>query len=163
MQYFRVGTERAKDRLFADIRALAQDADAEAAPRAHFSRELEPEYYEQLTAETWDPRRNRYVIKRGRRNEAIDCWVYAYAAANHPRANVPRLTPRQWAALAAQLEVALAPGLPPPEDGEAGPEPADAAPAPAPLAVPTPSPRPTQAHAPGAPTRKRMIDRRFIR
>ena len=81
--------------------------------RAHFAADLPPEYYAQLTSETFNPVRNRYELRRGRRNEGLDTWVYAYAAAHHPLLRVDKMTARHWADLAA-LVSPPAPGAPPP-------------------------------------------------
>ena len=107
---WQVGTEIAKDALY---NALAADADLPPDERrAHFAAELPPDYYQQLTAETYNPIRNRYELRRGRRNEALDTWVYAYAAAHHPLLRVDKMTARHWADLAA-LVSPPAPGAPP--------------------------------------------------
>ena len=108
---WQVGTEIAKDQVYNDLAA-----DAELPPderRAHFAADLPPEYYTQLTAETFNPIRNRYEMRRGRRNEALDTWVYAYAAAHHPLLRVDKMTDRHWADLARMVTPA-APGQPAP-------------------------------------------------
>ena len=105
--HFEVGTELAKDRLYADLRD-----DAELSPqerRAHFSADLEEEYFRQLTSETLDPKKNRYILKRGHRNEVLDTWVYAYAAAHHPNVRVHRMRERDWERLRQLLESDAAP------------------------------------------------------
>ncbi|AHF04079.1 terminase [Marichromatium purpuratum 984] len=96
MRYHQVGTELAKDRLYADLRA-----DADQPPpdrRAHFSQDLPPEYLAGLLSETWNPKRQRYEPKRGmtKRNEPLDTWVYAYAVAHHPEIRLDRLRPSDW-------------------------------------------------------------------
>jgi phage terminase large subunit GpA-like protein len=56
-------------------------------PLVHFSEQLRPEFYAQLTAERLVKRfvrgvaRHEWVKNRGDRNEALDCTVLAYAAA----------------------------------------------------------------------------------
>lgn len=108
---WQVGTEIAKDQVYND---LAADADLPPDERrAHFAADLPPEYYTQLTAETFNPIRNRYEMRRGRRNEALDTWVYAYAAAHHPLLRVDKMTDRHWADLARMVTPA-APGQPAP-------------------------------------------------
>lgn len=97
MRYHQVGTELAKDLLF---RTLRTDADQEpAARKAHFSDQLPPEYYQGLLSEAWNPRRQRYEARRGqtRRNEPLDTWVYALAAAYHPDIRLDKLRPSDWA------------------------------------------------------------------
>ncbi len=116
---WQVGTEIAKDRLYNDLAA-----DADQAPedrRAHFAADLPPEYYAQLTAETFNPARNRYELRRGRRNEGLDTWVYAYAAAHHPLLRVDTMTAAQWSALRLAVTPVAAPPAPAPRP--AGPAP----------------------------------------
>lgn len=55
--------------------------------RCHFPNRYPEEYFRQLTAEQMRRRKNRkghvvreWVVKKGRRNEALDCRVYAHAA-----------------------------------------------------------------------------------
>jgi phage terminase large subunit GpA-like protein len=106
--YHEVGTETAKDRLFRDLR---QDADREPAERsANFSRDLPPEYFEGLVSETWNPKRQRYEPRRGmtRRNEPLDTWVYAYAAAHHPHLRLDKLRDIDWDAREARLSAEVA-------------------------------------------------------
>lgn len=103
MKYYPVGTEIGKDRVYGDLRADASKAPPDR--RGHFSAELPPEYYAGLLSETWNPKRNRYEPRRGmtRRNEPLDTWVYAYAAAHHPDLRLDRLRPIDWARRAEQL------------------------------------------------------------
>jgi phage terminase large subunit GpA-like protein len=109
MRYHQVGTELAKDSLF---RALRGDADqAPADRRAHFSQDLPPEYYQGLLSEAWNPRRQRYEPRRGqtRRNEPLDTWVYAYAAAHHPEIRLDRLRESDWKQRAKRLQAEPSP------------------------------------------------------
>ena len=55
----------------------------------------------------WDPNRRRWVKVRPR-NEALDTWCYALAAAHHPGLRVHAWKEPQWA----KLETALQPGQP---------------------------------------------------
>lgn len=96
MHYHEVGTELGKDFVYSSLRA---DTDQPPEDRlAHFSQDLPPEYFQGLLSEVWNPRKNRYEQKRGmtRRNEPIDCAVYAYAAAHHPEIRLDRLRPNDW-------------------------------------------------------------------
>jgi len=98
--YYPVGTEVAKDRLYADLRHDTE-ADDPAERIAHFSDQLEaeqPGYYQGLLSEVWNPKRQRYERKRGGaiRNEPIDTWVYAFAAAHHPNLRLDRMRPIDW-------------------------------------------------------------------
>lgn len=116
-----VGTDTAKDslmnRLFGDKTASLEER------LIHFSDQLPEDYYNQLTAETFDVERNKWVIKRGRRNEGLDTWVYAAAAAHHPALRVHALRQRDWRALEKQLQPGDKPDLTPAPEGEAQPQP----------------------------------------
>ncbi len=106
-----VGTVVIKHALFA---RLSTDADKPADARlCHFSDELPQEYFAGLVSETYDPRANRFVKKRGARNEALDTYVYAYAATNHQELRLHRFTKTDWDRMEARQRVA-APCAPPP-------------------------------------------------
>ena len=140
-RYHQVGTELAKDLLY---RALRGDAD-QAPPdrRAHFSIDLPPEYYLGLLSEAWNPRKQRYEPRRGltRRNEPLDTWVYALAAAYHPEIRLDKLRPSDWAARARRLH---------PE----APEPRVVPDTQAPASEPTPTPPKTPPIKPARPLRR---------
>lgn len=97
-----VGTDTAKDLLYS--RLIDDATQAEPDRKVRFSIDLEDSYYDQLTAETYDPRLKRWVIKKGRRNEALDTWVYAVAASHHPELQIHRWTAAQWDAKSLQVE-----------------------------------------------------------
>jgi phage terminase large subunit GpA-like protein len=102
-----VGTDTAKSTLYGRMRL------AGAGPGyMHFSRDLPPEWFEQLTAEVLV---TRYVNGRvvmqwtkspGKRNEALDCKVYSYAAAHY--LGVPRWREPDWV----RIERMVAPSTP---------------------------------------------------
>jgi len=97
-----VGADTAKAVLY---NRLAGDADQAPEDRlVRFCADLGADFYRQLTAEIYDPEKNRWVLRRGRRNEALDCWVYAYAAAQHPEVRVHRLRERDWARMERALQ-----------------------------------------------------------
>ena len=101
-EVWEVGTEHAKDRCYNDLagdRELATDE-----RRAHFSDELDDQYFDQLTSEVYNPVKNRYECKKGRRNEALDTWVYAWAAAHHPLLRIDKMRDPDWERLALALE-----------------------------------------------------------
>ena len=100
-----VGTDVAKSYLMKNL--VADGELAAEAQRIRFHAELEDTFYNGLLAETFDPSRNRWVKKAGRRNEPLDTWGYAWFAAHHPQIAVTRKTRKEWAALAAILEPAL--------------------------------------------------------
>ena len=89
-----VGTVGAKHWLYGRL-----SVDAEATPEnrvCHLSDEFEPSYFAGLVSETYDPRANRFVKRRGARNEPLDTWVYAFAAAHHPELRLHRRTRADW-------------------------------------------------------------------
>lgn len=97
-----VGTVAIKHHLFG---LLSTDADKPAEDRrVRFSDQLSREYFGGLVSETYDPRKNRFERVRGApRNEPLDTWVYAYAAALHPELRLNRWTRAQWEAREAQV------------------------------------------------------------
>jgi phage terminase large subunit GpA-like protein len=96
-----VGTVAIKHLLFG---RLSTDAEREVADRlCVFSDQLPPGYFEGLTSETFNPAKNRFEKKRGARNEALDTWVYAYAATHHPELRLHRATRADWERRAAAL------------------------------------------------------------
>jgi phage terminase large subunit GpA-like protein len=98
---WQVGTVAAKHWLF---RRLGADADLEREQRlVHFSDQLDKPFFAGMVAETFDPKTNRYLKKRGARNEPLDTYVYAYAAAHHPELHLHRLTRAEWTEAEARL------------------------------------------------------------
>ena len=97
-----VGTVGIKHMLYS---WLSADADKPVdARRVRFSDQLDDAYFGGLVSETYNPTRNRFEKKRGGpRNEPLDTWVYAYAAALHPELRLNRWTKAQWDAREAQL------------------------------------------------------------
>lgn len=97
-----IGSDTAKHVLY---RRLQSDTATDAADHlVRFPADLGEEFYLQLIAEVFDPTRNRWVLRRGRRNEALDGWVYAYAAAHHPEIRVHAKRARDWDALQATID-----------------------------------------------------------
>lgn len=76
------GVDTAKDEIYNWLELT----DAEQTGYVHFSNELPPEFYKQLTAEKKAPRYVKgflvydWYLPKGARNEALDCFVYATAA-----------------------------------------------------------------------------------
>lgn len=103
-----VGTVGVKHWLYS---RLSTDADKTPEDRlAHFSDQLPPEYFAGLVSESYNPSKNRFEKKRGARNEPLDTWVYAYAAAHHPELRLHRRTKAEWDALEARLVKTAADG-----------------------------------------------------
>lgn len=85
---------------------LSTDGDKEREKRLlHFSEDFEPQFFAGLTSETYDPRKNRFTNKRGARNEPLDTWVYAYAAAHHPELRMHLYTHKKWDELQAKTVI----------------------------------------------------------
>lgn len=77
---------------------LATDAEKTTDERSiRFSDQLDNDYFGGLVSEIWDPKKNAFIkAKGGYRNEPLDTWVYAYAAALHPELRMHRWTKAQW-------------------------------------------------------------------
>jgi len=76
---------------------LSTDGDKENDKRLlHFSEYFEPAFFVGLTSETYDPRKNRFINRRGARNEPLDTWVYAYAATHHQELRLHMYTQKKW-------------------------------------------------------------------
>lgn len=91
---YTVGTDTAKHLIYARLNG---DADKDPADRKmHFSTELEPQYFDGLVSETYNPRKNRWELKKGKRNEPLDTRVYAIAASHHPELYLHKWRPSDW-------------------------------------------------------------------
>lgn len=98
---YQVGTVAAKHWLYG---RLSTDAAKEQPDRlCHFSEELPREYFAGLVSETYNPAKNRFEKRRGARNEPLDTWVYAFAAAHHPEIRLHRATKSDWDRLATAI------------------------------------------------------------
>jgi phage terminase large subunit GpA-like protein len=176
VQIHQIGTVNAKHWLYGRL-SLDADADAkhlqalqaeEAAARAegratqsieppkrlcHFSAELPEMYFPGLISETFNPSRNRFDHKRGVRNEPLDTWVHAFAAAHHPELRLHRATAADWdrreAELRAAAEKARAAQL-----GAEVQAPALASRSAAPTTTPTPEPAKSFWHSYAKPRRR---------
>ncbi|MBK9362988.1 MAG: phage terminase large subunit family protein [Rubrivivax sp.] len=135
-----IGTDTAKSEIYGRLRI------AEPGPGyVHLSRHLPPDVFEQLTAERLVTRyvkghpRLEWVKPAGRRNEALDCAVYALAGAH--KLGMDRWREGDWSKWAARVEVRdlfdqdAAEPAPPPQ------KPDDEAPA-TPAAAPSPPQQP---------------------
>lgn len=104
VQLWTIGVHTLKTTLFG---RLVGDTDLDVHERRqHFPADLPRYVYEQLVAEYFDLRRKRWVKKPGARNEAWDCFIYAYAAACHPYVRVHVKREADWAALEVKVEPA---------------------------------------------------------
>ena len=99
---YTVGSDVVKHLLY---NLLHLDTDKAAEDRkVRFSQQLDTTFFQQLTAEVFNPRKNRWELKKGRRNEALDTWVYAEAASHHPELYVHKWRAADWDRRAAMLE-----------------------------------------------------------
>jgi len=97
-----IGVNSAKTTL---MQRLLGDTDREEENRLiHFPADLPDEFYTMLTAERFDLTAKRWLKKQGARNEALDTFVYAYAAALSPSVRIHVKREADWAALEAKLE-----------------------------------------------------------
>jgi phage terminase large subunit GpA-like protein len=104
VQLWMVGTDTAKSLLF---NYLASDEEAVPEDRfIHFPSGLSDDYFEQLTAEVYDPKKDTWRKLHGRRNEVIDLFVYCFAAAFHPLLQIDRLRDADWTRLESMVEPA---------------------------------------------------------
>jgi phage terminase large subunit GpA-like protein len=102
-EHWMFGADTAKHRLFARLAGDRKHTDV-SARMVHFSEELADDYYRQITAEVYDPHKRRFILQSGRRNEALDTYVYAMAAAMHPRVRVQAAREHDWAKLEEMVE-----------------------------------------------------------
>ena len=113
---YSVGVDTAKHLLYAQLHGDAGKDPSERKVR--FSQELESHYYDQLTAEAFNPRKQRWELKKGRRNEALDSWVYALAASHHPELYLHKWRAADWERRAKMVEPPeQTPSAPIPERG----------------------------------------------
>lgn len=102
-----VGTQTAKDLILGvDSQGGRIKLLGDGPGRMHWPLTVRPDYYDQITSEAKVPHRSvrgRFVwqVKSGKRNEALDCEVYALHAARSLKLNLWR--EERWAAEEAQL------------------------------------------------------------
>lgn len=91
---YTVGGDTAKHLLY---NRLNSDKDKDPSERmVHFSTQLDSSYYDQLVAEAFDPKKNRWILKKGKRNEVLDTWIYAVAASHHPELYLHKWRKSDW-------------------------------------------------------------------
>jgi phage terminase large subunit GpA-like protein len=144
VRLWHVGTDTAKDLLYGRLQV------SQPGPGyVHFARELTAEFYDQLTAEsrmlvkTGRGEEHRWLKPAGKRNEKLDCTVYALFCAQ--MLGLHALSDKLWARLEAGLEPDLfADGGASAAVAGSGPVPAQmsAQPSEAPAAPPPPAPPP---------------------
>ena len=99
---YTVGSDTGKHLLYARLNG---DADKDPGERkVHFSQHLGAEYFDGLVSETYNPRKNRWEIKKGKRNEPLDTWVYSIAASHHPELYLHKWKTADWKRRAQMVE-----------------------------------------------------------
>ncbi len=99
LKVWRVGTSKAKDLILGGREGAGRiRLEGRGPGRIHFYADVRPDYYEQITAEVKAPSRRHagklvWQQKAGRRNEALDCEVYALHAARSLKLHVQ---PEEW-------------------------------------------------------------------
>jgi phage terminase large subunit GpA-like protein len=127
---YAVGTVEAKLVLY---RRIAGDAERELEHRmVRFSDQLPVDFLPGLVSEVFNPSKNRFEKKGGARNEVLDTWVYAYAAAHHPEVRLHKRNNAEWDAAEKRLASAKRAPTTPPDDDSGSTPPAAPAPAAAP-------------------------------
>jgi phage terminase large subunit GpA-like protein len=114
VKLYKICVRVAKDSL---IPRLIKPRDAtDWQPRVHFPRDISPTVFDHLSAEVFDLATKRWTKRTGHtRNEALDCWVNAFAAACHPVQRLHLLRDADWKARrAARLEAPKPTPAPPP-------------------------------------------------
>jgi phage terminase large subunit GpA-like protein len=125
-----VGTDTAKSEIYGRLRN-----ESPGAGYVHLSKHLPDEVFDQLTAERLVTRyvkgrpRLEWIKAAGRRNEALDCAVYALAAAH--RLGMERWREPDWSKLQQRVEPVVADLFDQPAPQEAAPSPSPPAAAPA--------------------------------
>jgi phage terminase large subunit GpA-like protein len=99
---YTVGTDTAKFELYGLLDADTERAGVDRLIR--FPEGLEEAYFAGLVAETFNPRKNRWELKKGRRNEPLDTWNYAGAASHHPELFMHRWRVADWRRLQLLME-----------------------------------------------------------
>lgn len=104
---YELGVSVLKHWLFESLRADGGKPDAPVLPadrHIRFSHALPDEYFRQLTAETYDPKHGWIARANYHRNEALDTFVGARAAAMHHSVAVHRLRDSDWQRLESLYE-----------------------------------------------------------
>lgn len=92
---YHVGTVAAKHWVYSRISTDAGKPDA-ADRLVHHSADLDAAFFSGLVGEIYNPAKNRFENRKGARNEPLDTFVYAYAAAHHPELRLHRYTRADW-------------------------------------------------------------------
>lgn len=110
VERYEVGVSKLKHWLFECLRADAGKPDEPVLPtdrHIRFSTALPDEYFRQLTAETYDPKHGWVAHANYHRNEGLDTFIYARAAAMHHSVAVHRYREADWVRLEQMYEPAV--------------------------------------------------------
>lgn len=99
---YMIGADTAKHLLYARLNG---DSDKDPSERkVRFSTELPPEYFDGLVSEVYNPRKNQWELKKGKRNEQLDTWILSIAASHHPEIYLHKWKKSDWERRAAMIE-----------------------------------------------------------
>lgn len=99
---YMVGADTAKHLLYARLNG---DSDKDPSERkVRFSTGLEVSYYDGLVSEVYNPKKNQWELKKGKRNEQLDTWVLSIAASHHPEIYLHKWKKSDWDRRAAMIE-----------------------------------------------------------
>jgi phage terminase large subunit GpA-like protein len=97
-----IGSDTGKHLLYNRLNA---DNEKDPSERlVHFSTELDDKYYDGLVSETYNPRKNRWELKKGKRNEPLDTWILSVAASHHPEIYIHKWKKSDWDRREAMIE-----------------------------------------------------------
>lgn len=98
-----IGTDTAKSTLYSRfMKEQPSSLDVPCPGYMHFPEELPLDFFEQITAEKLAKRYRKgfevyeWVKQSAQRNEKLDCAVYAYAAALHPKLHIHTKKEAEW-------------------------------------------------------------------
>jgi len=118
---YMVGVDTLKQQLYG--RLHDDDGKAPDDRKVRFSADLSPSFFDGLVAETFNPRRNRWEKKKGKKNEPLDTWNYAVAASHHPELYIHKWRAADWARRAKMLGDTYGEDFAPANDGNHEKEP----------------------------------------
>lgn len=99
---YMIGADTAKHLLYSRLNG---DSDKDPSERkVRFSTELPPEYFDGLVSEVYNPRKNQWELKKGKRNEQLDTWILSVAASHHPEIYLHKWKKSDWERRAAMIE-----------------------------------------------------------
>lgn len=101
--HWMVGTDTAKSSLFSRLDGDLMHEQFEDR-MVRYSAELPATFFEGITSEYYDADTGKWEKRPGKRNEPLDTWVYAYAAAHHPEVAIHTARAADWEELERLME-----------------------------------------------------------